>query len=49
VEQRKTDIARIAELPQSREMSNDDYHGDDESEDSSDFGDAEGKPSVSLK
>jgi hypothetical protein len=26
VEQRKTDVARIAELPLSREMSNDDYH-----------------------
>jgi len=48
-EPRKTDVARIAELPPLLEMSYNDYDADDESDDSSDLGGAPGKPPVSLK
>ena len=48
-EPRKTDVTRIADLPPSPEVSYDEYDADDESEDSSDLGGAEGKPPVSLK
>jgi len=45
----KTDDASIAELPPSPGMSHDDCDADDESDDSSDLGGAEGKLPVSLK
>jgi len=48
-EQRKTDVARIAELPPLPEMFYDNYDGDDGSDDTSDLGGAEGKLPVSLK
>jgi len=45
----KTDVAIIAELLPLPEMSYDNYDLDDESDDSSDLGGAEGKPPISLK
>jgi len=48
-EPRKTDVARIAELPPLPEISYDKYDADDESNDSSNLGGAEGKCLVSLK
>jgi hypothetical protein len=48
-EQRKTDVARIADLPPLPEISYDEYDADDECDHSSDLGGAEGKPPVSLK
>ena len=48
-EQRKTDVAGIANLPPLPEISYDEYDADDESDDSSDLGGAEGKPPISLR
>jgi len=48
-ELRKIDDIRIAELPPLPEMSYDDYDADDESNNLSDLGGAEGKPPVNLK
>jgi hypothetical protein len=49
MEPRKTDVARIADLPPLPETSYNEYNADDESNDSSDLGGAEGIPQVSLK
>jgi len=49
VEQWKTDVVGIADLPILLEISNVEYDADDESDDSSDLDGAEGKPPVSLK
>jgi len=48
-ESQKGDVARIADLPPFPEISYDEYDADDESDDSSNLGGAEGKPPVSLK
>ena len=48
-EPRKTDVARIANLPPLPEISYDEYDADDESDNSLDFSGAVGKPPVSLK
>jgi len=48
-EPRKTDVAGIADLPLLPEMSCDEYDAANESDDSSDWGSAEGKPLISLK
>ena len=48
-EPRETDVTRIAELPPLLELSYDEYDADDESDDPSDLGGAEGKPPVGLK
>jgi len=48
-EPRTTADAEIADLPHLPEISNDDYHADDVSDDSSDLGGAQCKPPVSLK
>jgi hypothetical protein len=48
-ERRKTDVARIADLPPLPDISYHKYDADDESDDLSDLGGAEGKPPVSLK
>jgi len=45
----KTDVARIADLPPLPEISYDEYDADEECDDSSNLGGAEGKPPVSLK
>jgi len=49
VEPRKTDVARIADLPPLLEGSYDDYNADDESDKSSDLGGADGTPLVRVK
>jgi len=48
-EPRKTDVARIADLPPLPEIFNQEYDADNETDNSSDLGGAEGKPLVSLK
>ena len=48
-ELRKTYVAGIADLPPLPEMSYDECNADDESDNSSDLGGAEGKPPISLK
>jgi len=46
---RRTDVAGIADLPPSPEISYDEFDADYESDDSSDFGGAQGKAPISLK
>jgi len=48
-EPRRTDVARIPDLPPLPDMSNEGYDADDESNDSSELGGAEGKLPISLK
>ena len=49
MEQQKTDVATIADLPPLPDISYDEYDADEESDYSSDLGSAKGKPPVSLK
>jgi len=49
VEQPKTDVRGIADLPPMPEMFHNEYDAADDSEDWSDFGGAEGKLPTSLK
>jgi len=49
VEQRRADVAGIADLPPLPEISNDKFDADYESDDSADLGGAEGKAPTSLK
>ena len=48
-EPRKTDVAGVADLPQLPKLSYDEYDADEESDNSSDLGGADGKPSNTLR
>ena len=49
MEPRKTDVAKITDLPPLPEIFYDQYDADDDSDDSAGLGGGEGKPPVSMK